>query len=468
MRFSRMTQDERAIYDRDRAAHRARNLLDAMRRLRDVLYHSRDWHRREQIMSGHDYHPAIEHAVHEADPANWHLLVLEWPHESEEGQHKIAYTRDERSGEADRQVVTTVGKYLTRHFPSIPSDRIRDIAAKYAPGQCKFVHTTIEMVEVIETGPSSCMAKDRDRFPDDRHPYEAYAPEFGWHMAVYTEGAQITGRALCNEKYFVRSYRGGSGCYSSTDDRLEAWLREQGYEKTSSWSGYRLKKIKVRGNNCGFLAPYLDGEAKYVTDGFYITDDHHDAEWEFDQTNGDADSISGETCSDCGDRMREDDGHWTGVHEDNHVCQHCLNHNYTYVIGRRSNRYYLHDNENIIRVGDESYDADYLSDNDIVELADGDYVHMDDAIFIDRLDEHHAVDDCVHCEHSGEYELARDCEQLRDGEWAHMDDVWRCEHSNEYYLDETEGIRYETECGKTVHIDYAHFYAPEQSTLELE
>ena len=451
------------------ATKRPQRMFDAMRDLTRVLYKSRDWHRREQICAGYDMHPAIQHAVHEADPANWHLLVLEWPHASDEGKHKIAYTRDERSGEADRQVVTTVGKYLTRHFPSIPSDVIRDIAAKYAPGVAKFVHTTIEMVEVIENGPSSCMAKDRDRFPDDRHPYEAYAPEFGWHMAVYMEGGNYTGRALCNGTDYVRSYRGGTGgSYSSCDDRLEAWLRAEGYTKTNNWSGYQLKQISVRGNNCGFLAPYLDGDAKYVTDGFYITDDESDAEWEFDQTDGNADSISGESCSDCGDRVRDGDGYWTGVHEEEYVCEHCLNHHYTHVYGRNRNQYYLRDNNSIITVDRESYDADYLSDNDIVELADGDYVHMDDATYVDRLSEHHPADECVHCEHSGEYELQRDCVELTDGEWAHEDDTWCCEHSGDYYLQDEEGIQYETECGKTVHIDYADRYAPEQTTLPLE
>jgi hypothetical protein len=29
-----------------------------------------------------------------------------------------------------------------------------------------------------------------------------------------------------------------------------------------------------------------------------------------------------------------------------------------------------------------------------------------------------------------------------------------------WYLDEDAGIRYETECGKLVHIDYADEYAP--------
>ena len=461
----KMTQQELDQW----AAQRPQRMFDAMRDLTRVLYHSRSWHRREQICSDYAYHPAIQHAIYEADPHNWHQLVLEWPHTSDEGKHKIAYTRDEAYGLRDDQVKATVSKYLTRHFPSLPSHVIRDIAAKYAPGSCKFVHTTEEMVHVIENGPSSCMAKDREKFPDDRHPYEAYAPEFGWHMAVYMEGGNYTGRALCNEKYFVRSYRADTGSsYSCTDDRLEAWLRAEGYSKTSSWSGYRLKQISVRGNNCGYLAPYLDGDAKSVTGGFYITDDQDDAEWTFNQTGGDADTISGESCADCGDRIRDGDGNWTGIHEEDYVCDHCLRHNYTHVRGRRGNQYYLHDNNTIIEVGDAYYDADYLSDNSIVELADGDYVHSDDAVFIDRLDEHHLADDCVHCEHSDEYELARDCEQLRDGEWAHMDDVWRCEHSNEYYLDETEGIRYETECGKTVHIDYAHFYTPEQTTSTPE
>jgi hypothetical protein len=398
------------------------------------------------------------------------LLVLEWPHASDEGKHKIAYTRDERSGEADRQVVTTVGKYLTRHFPTLPSDTIRDIAAKYAPGVAKFVRTTSEMVDVIENGPASCMSKDRGRFPDDRHPYEAYAPEFGWHMAVYMEGGNYTGRALCNGTDYVRSYRADTGStYSSSDDRLEAWLRDQGYTKTGAWVGYRLKRIDVRGNNCGFLAPYLDGHTKYVSecgDHLEVVNDASDAEWEFDQTGGDADNISGDSCSDCGDRIREGDGYWTGMHEEDHVCESCIDNHYTRVYGRNCNQYYLHDNENIISVGGESYDASYLSDNGIVELADGDHVHSDDAIYIDRLDEHHLADDCVHCEHSDEYELARDCEQLANGEWAHEDDVWRCEHSGEYYLQDEEGIQYETECGKTVHIDHADKYKTEPTEQE--
>ena len=111
-------------------------------------------------------------------------------------------------------------------------------------------------------------------------------------------------------------------------------------------------------------------------------------------------------------------------------------------------------------VNDYYYDTDYLSENNIVELADGDYAHQDDACFIERLDQYYLLDDCVHCEHSNEYELSDDCKQLHDGEYAHEDDCWQCEHSHEWYLDDDSDSRYETECGKTVHIDHADEYAP--------
>jgi hypothetical protein len=112
-------------------------------------------------------------------------------------------------------------------------------------------------------------------------------------------------------------------------------------------------------------------------------------------------------------------------------------------------------------VNDNYYDIDYLSENNIVELSDGDYAHTDDAVYISRLDEWHLTDDCTYCEHRNEYELSGDVTQLHDGEWAHEDDCWQCEHSNEWYLNDEEGIRYETECGKTVHIQHADEYTTE-------
>jgi hypothetical protein len=65
--------------------------------------------------------------------------------------------------------------------------------------------------------------------------------------------------------------------------------------------------------------------------------------------------------------------------------------------------------------------------------------------------------------------LEDDCVELYNNDYAHEDDVWRCEHTGDYYLnDDAEEYKYETECGKTIHIDYADQYQPTQTTLELE
>jgi len=434
--------------------------------LAKILRRSRPWHYREQTKG--KMHPAIYAALAYARPDRWHRLVLEWPRQSEVDVAQIAYTRDEAYGEADRQLRTSVSKYLTRHFSNIPSNIIRDISARYVNGKFKFVHTMAEMLDVIINGPSSCMGgKDADYFHDTHHPYEAYDPALGWHMAVYQEAdGSFSGRALCNAKTYVRTYRASSASYSQTDDRLVQWLQEQGYAKECGWEGFKLKRIDVRNNN-GFLAPYLDGDFKGLTDDMEIVDSgDSDAVWKCDNTDGTADEVHGRSCEDCGDRVAEDDGYWTGRGEDHLVCDHCCDNHYSHVYGRRGGQYYIHDDD-VVRVGSEHYDCNYLSDNNIVQLEDGDYAHTDDACFVERHSEWYLTDSCVYCDHSSEYELTDECVQLHDNEWAHQDDAFLCEHSSEWYLDDN-GDRYETECGKTVHIDHADHYAPEQTTLALE
>ena len=433
-----------------------------------ILRRSRDWHHREQIRD--KMHPAIYEAIGHAPPDDWHQLVLEWPRQSAVDVSQIAYTRDDKYGEADRQLRVSVSKYLARHFSSLPSNIIRDISAKYVNGKFKFVHTMAEMLDVIIRGPSSCMGgKAADCFDHNHHPYEAYDPALGWHMAVYQEAdGSYSGRALCNGKMFVRTYRASSATYSQTDERMEAWLKEQGYAKSYDWSGCKLKHIPVR-NSCGFVAPYLDGNCKGLTNNMEIVDDcDSDAMWRCDNTDGTADELGGRTCEDCGERIPEDDGYWTGYHEDHLVCDSCIEDHYSHVYGRRGSTYYVHEDD-AVRVNDTYYDSGYLSDNNIVELHDGDYAHTDDAVYIERFDEWYLTDDCTYCEHSNEYERADECVVLHSGEHAHEDDAWMCEHTGDYYLNEDEEeYKYETECGKTIHIDHADRYAPQQTTLDLE
>jgi hypothetical protein len=88
----------------------------------------------------------IEAAVLLARPYDWQQLFLEWPHVSQGDRSKIAYTQNEVKGQKDIQTVTSVGKYLNRHF-DLPDHIIRDLVSRHgSSARFQFVNTTAEMI----------------------------------------------------------------------------------------------------------------------------------------------------------------------------------------------------------------------------------------------------------------------------------------------------------------------------------
>ena len=136
-------------------------------------YDGRPWFARETTK--YRLHPAIDDAIYYWESRNWQELLLEWPHVSETDANRLAYTRDERSGVDNRQVVTTIGKYLTRHFPDMPDHVVRDYVARFTyDGDISITTNLDEMVNAVIEGPSSCMSRNFDIRCDDghrRHPY---------------------------------------------------------------------------------------------------------------------------------------------------------------------------------------------------------------------------------------------------------------------------------------------------------
>lgn len=433
---------------------------DATQRLFDAQGYSyrmrqdaprRDWHAREQ----HKYplHPAVTKAL-ESDhrPTDWHLLTLEWPHVSETDSTRLAYTRDERAGEADRQVITSVGKYITRHFKTMPDHEVRNLVALYAAGEsCKFVHTMAEMLYHLHRGPNSCMAGMRTVKCFDgqsRHPYEVYDPKFGWHMAVRIENDDTVGRALCvdngvHAKYFVRTYAKNGGGYSHADEKLHAWLLEQGYVHRASYM--EGTKLAYHETACDFLAPYIDGGEQHVD--IYNNELRIDSNGEFECSNTSGEPSGGGRieCEDCNNRFDDGDGYWVGVFEDSQVCPSCCDDNYTYAYSRRRNQYYIR-NDDVVEVNGDYYDTDYLSDNNIIELADGSYEDIDNCVEIDGEWYRDDDDDICYAEDVEEYCLKDIC--------------WQCDGSNNWYTNETAALM--DKDGNRYHEDHA----PEQTTEE--
>jgi hypothetical protein len=434
----------------------------------------RDWH--HDLQNRFRLHPAVDKLLADYRPLDWQQLVLEFPHQAESDRNRVAYTQNEKKGESNIQTVTTLGKYLTRHFPQLPDHEIRNTVASYSVTGCKVVYTTAEMLKALMDGPASCMSNNWRNGNLDNHPYKCYDPRLGWGMAVREEGGEVIGRALVYErddiKRFVRTYQRPSSLssFSQADDSLNAWLRDQGYSHDADWEGCLLRYYE--GAYGRPLAPYLDGGCKDVDvitrEGNKYLIVTSDGDYHCENQDGScSDNEDRETCNDCGANVDDGDGYWVNAAEDEYVCQSCCDHNYYYAYGRRGNQYYVYC-DNVVHIGDEAYDEDYLSDNSIVRLHNGEHCHSDNAVYIESVDEYYECDDEDICydDYNSEYALREDLVELEDGSMCHQDDAWMCEHSKDWYSDNDSDERVEID-GKTYHKDYVP-EPDEETTTEGE
>lgn len=384
-------------------------------------------------------HPAVLQALKSHEPVNWETLFWEWPYVALTDPTRLAYSRSEAHLIQDRQTLTAPGKYLKRHFPSVPDHLIAAYAkTEQAEETFAFLDTLEEMVAALEisTDAWSCMQGFANDDPGalratlqglesdldiSDSPYQVYSPNLGWKMAVRrTAKHEIKGRALVCHNTFVRSYTApaeaerAKGLKNTADTLLENWLEKQGIEKKYGWQGFKIEAIEAH-NNCGYMLPYLDGNVDTVAHyrgDFIITSDS--PVFKCNCTDGDAEEVSGENCESCGDRTDEDDLCST---EDGPVCSHCYGSHYTYI---ESTEEVISD-RHVIHVNNEAYDERNLPD-DIVELANGDYAEIDDVTVID--DEYHLTEDCVKLEepHEGsDYALREDAWQDYNDAWWHDD-----------------------------------------------
>lgn len=448
-----------------------------------------------KVMGMFDLHSVIARAVEEGyRPKDWQQMLLEWPHVSTEDEMQIAYTRDDTAGEdfclngSKRQTRTSLGKYLSRHYPHIPDHVRRDWAGRYSVSRFEIWDTKEGIISGIELGPESCMhsmknnhefrrtdnsdlvawhAGDKTQQVNwDRHPYAVYAPEYGWAMAVRLHEGEVVGRALVNTQSmeFVRSYGGGGN-----DNRLETWLQDKGFSPAREWT-VGLKLADVTAPCGGTLMPYIDGVCRYVVRGCgYHTISREGVEaTNINGTLGEDDHMG--ECSRCGDDIREYDEYvHTGPDFDGDmICMYCCNNYYTRVFSPDSRRagyggtYYVRDTD-AIEVGGHSYDTADLPDF-ICELHDGSYAHEDDCVLCEGEGEYHLTEECVEVEN--EWYLREDATvvECEDGEWRLRADCWQCVYGEERYSDDDACVEAE---GKKYHPSVVAQWARDAGQREL-
>jgi hypothetical protein len=427
--------------------------------LMTVLHHNREWH--SSLQRRFFLHPVVHDLLTtRARPIDWHRVVLEWPHVAESDPTRLAYTRDERSGEQDRQVVTSINKYVRERWThdDLPDHVLRELVDSYNAKQsntCEFVpDTTKDYIKVVQTGPQSCMRWDSydEDDEDDRtkeHPYRCYDPQYGWRMAVRRNGrSQFVGRALVLEtdkhKCFVRTFKAdgddpNNSGYSHSDEKLCAWLKDQGYEHLNSWpNGTKLYTEETRHGD--YLAPYVDGDRYHAdlnltADGARYWSISGDGEYELRETNGLAGENERCTCEHCGARVAEDEVHNTGVDGDYSVCNSCLDSDFTWVDNAcRWGGAYINNDEVVTTVEGDSIVPNTRCAEDYMTLDygchEGEWTHIDRTVC--DIDGNYWHEDDVGDEllqldsdskHAHEYVDADDVRTTMCGGHFHDDDV---------------------------------------------
>lgn len=180
-------------------------------------------------------------------------------HISKEDPTLVAYTPDRASGEADRQVRTSLGKFLVKYYPHLEDNTIRKLQEEHlAELDSTFEELFGEDITKAyrELGTrGACMSYDETKYTHG-NPTQAYdAP--GISMAVLRDkDGVITARCMLykhteTDKRWIRCY---------LDQKLAKKLERSGYKK-GTWIGAKFKTIKVE--ECQgadrYIMPYLDG-----------------------------------------------------------------------------------------------------------------------------------------------------------------------------------------------------------------
>lgn len=276
-----------------------------------------------------DYTRLPSSIVGEIDTIPGHFL-----HVSEADPYLVSYTPSEKHGREDRQVRTTLGRYLTRYQEQLglSDNQLNRISREWnALSQTPNIVITndeAEIVHIYRYGPSSCMSSGKV----DNDPVRVYAgPDTA--VAAWVVGSsvmkaeKILARSVVvpEDKAYVRAY---------SDDaeirrKFEQALEDMGYSHDmGALDGKRLKLIGGRWGD-SVVCPYVDGMESGEVGGEYLYVYCGDVgDLNVQRTSGFAEPL-GVACDCCGNMYREDD--LTVVDGGGQVCESCLHENYTYA-----------------------------------------------------------------------------------------------------------------------------------------
>jgi len=248
-------------------------------------------------------------------------------HVSKLDASKVAFTKDDEAGSADKQTQTTVGRYLTAFYPDLDNELIKYINSlhqqEYQPVAVKFA-TGEKITEIYkachDSGASSCMTKPDHYYNSSCHPTLVFsAGDLALAYIADFDDSHIKARALVwpDKKIYARLY----GDYET----LRSGLQTLGYTSDGNFDGAKIKRIEDANSN-RLVLPYLDGVQgiTVINDQWLQIDKYGDIQ--ACNTNGLQSPENYTTCDNCEDDIADVEDAYTVYTRRNSTvtwCAHC-------------------------------------------------------------------------------------------------------------------------------------------------
>jgi len=338
-------------------------------------------------------------------PSCFPTMPSHFVHRARNKPENIAYTPNLQYLIGDRQLSIRPGRYLSREFPFMDNEQIKDAVASFtadiAMQRLFFAESSDDAEEIYQDGPSSCMDGSHT-FETVCHPSRVYFSPDTTVVALRRQNGSrgYSARAVVNknDKVFGRVY-GDEGVLS----RL---LKDLGYRYNErALNGCRLAAID-NGDYCSgsYVFPYIDGFCY----AFGIVEDS-DGEWfipsndsmedmqtiDADATQGYAHFDQGRYCEWCEERR---DIEFTTIHTGTDVCQSCIDNYFVEAHNLHGWTSWVEiNNEDLVKsecqdqffVNYEAainngflyceYNDDYMRADDLLEDISGEYIPNDEA-----------------------------------------------------------------------------------------
>ena len=360
------------------------------------------------------------------------LAALHFVHKSTEDPKMIAYAPTTRHLEEGRWVKTKPGKYLTKFYSDVLTEKeIKAMAERQSGDNSSLKLTVFRNGDNKHTNSTTWIRLYSDIQVDyscmqgcDCVSVYGY-PNNGLGLAYYTHSSgSLMCRAIVRfdrnpEGEFTRCYpmTGDDGWPAVSEEEFAQALIASGMTKSpDGLEGIKIIKEEESSYDSTYVMPYIDRPAQYVNDRgtyFLIT---RCGDIEAASTSGSVRLEPENPCYDCGCHIGEDDGTYIEYHGT--ICQRCLDRNYTYAhIGRRTQEYVPSDSVVYCESDNEYYHEDYASEV-LRQTEDGDWYDAEDVAETPTGMYH--VDDCTSLDHE-----FNDCSYARDGDAVQINgEMW--------------------------------------------